>query len=187
MDWFGATGVRAWQDAPVPWELETERLRLRPLVPGDLDALHAVLSDPVSMRFYPRPFDREKTRAWIDRWIADYERGLGLLAIEERTTGGLVGDCGPSLQQVDDAAFVELGWHVRGDRQGRGYATEAGAACRDRAWQVFDVDRLISLIRPENVPSWKVARKLGFRPWRGTVRAGMAHVVWLIDRPDVSP
>jgi RimJ/RimL family protein N-acetyltransferase len=76
---------------------------------------------------------------------------------------------------------------VRGDRQGRGYATEAGAACRDRAWQVFDVDRLISLIRPENVPSWKVARKLGFRPWRGTVRAGMAHVVWLIDPPDVSP
>lgn len=169
----------------MPWELETERLRLRPLVPDDLDALLAVLSDPMSMRFYPKPFDRQMTRAWIDRWIDAYEDGLGLLGIEERKTGELVGDCGPSLQQVEADSFVELGWHVRGDRQGRGYATEAGAACRHHAWEVLDVDRLISLIRPENVPSWKVARKLGFRPWRGTVRAGMAHVVWSIERLSV--
>jgi RimJ/RimL family protein N-acetyltransferase len=54
---------------------------------------------------------------------------------------------------------------------------------KTHAW----IDRLISLIRSENVPSWKVARKLGFRPWRGTVRAGMAHVVWSIERPDVIP
>jgi RimJ/RimL family protein N-acetyltransferase len=171
----------------MPWELETERLRLRPLVPGDLDALHAVLSDPVSMRFYPAPFDRQRTRAWIDRWIAGYDEGLGLMAIVERDTGELVGDSGPSLQEVDGEPFVELGWHVRLDRQGRGYATEEGAACRDHAWQVLEVDRLISLIRPENVPSWKVAQKLGFRPWRGTVRAGMAHVVWSLERPGLSP
>ena len=48
-----------------------------------------------------------------------------------------------------------------------------------------DADLLISLVRPENVPSWRVARRLGFRAWRGTVRAGMAHVVWRLDRPDV--
>jgi [ribosomal protein S5]-alanine N-acetyltransferase len=171
----------------MPRQLETARLRLRPLTPDDLGALHAVLSDPVSMRFYPAPFDRAKTRAWIDRWIAAYDHGIGLLGIEERDTGELVGDCGPSLQQVDGESFVELGWHVRRDRQGRGYATEAGAASRDHAWTVLDVDRLISLIRPENVPSWKVARKLGFRPWRGTVRAGMGHVVWSLERSDVSP
>jgi RimJ/RimL family protein N-acetyltransferase len=171
----------------MPWELETERLRLRPLVPADLGALHAVLSDPVSMRFYPAPFDRARTRAWIDRWIAAYDGGIGLMAIEERETGQLVGDCGPSLQEVDGSSFVELGWHVRRDRQGRGYATEAGVACRDHAWTTLDVDRLISLIRPENVPSWRVARKLGFRPWRGTVRAGMAHVVWSLERSGVIP
>jgi [ribosomal protein S5]-alanine N-acetyltransferase len=175
------------KEVAMHWDLQTERLHLRPLVPDDLEAMHVVLSDPVSMRFYPRPFDRPRTRAWIDRWIADYEHGLGLLAIEERETKELVGDCGPSLQQVDGTSFVELGWHVRRDRQGRGYATEAGAVCRDHAWRVLDVDRLISLIRPENVPSWKVARKLGFRPWRGTVRAGMAHVVWSLERPAVSP
>jgi hypothetical protein len=52
---------------------------------------------------------------------------------------------------------------------------------KTRAW----IDRWISVIRPENVPSWEVARKLGFRPSRGTLRAGMARVVWSIERPDV--
>ncbi len=134
------------------------------------------------MRFYTAPFDREGTRAWIDAVLERYARdGFGLLSVEEKTTRDLIGDCGPMHQLVDGDGFVELGWHIRRDRQGRGFATEAGAACRDRAFGTLSVDRLISLIRPENVPSWNVARKLGFRPWRSTVRGGMGHVVWSIE------
>lgn len=152
----------------------------------DLDAVHAVLGDPVSMRFYPRPFSPAMCRAWIDRNLERYEReGFGLLAIVERATGDVIGDCGPTVQTVDGERFVELGWHVRRDRQGLGIATEAGRACRDEAWRVLDDDELISLIRPENVASWRVARAVGFRPWRGTVRAGMGHLVWRLDRPVV--
>ena len=87
------------------------------------------------------------------------------------------------LMETGHGTFVELGWHVRPDRQGQGFAIEAGRACRDEAWRVLGVDRLISIIRPENVPSWSVARALGFLPWRGDVRAGMAHVLWSIERP----
>jgi RimJ/RimL family protein N-acetyltransferase len=166
------------------WHLETQRLRLRPMSFDDLDAFHAVVGDPVSMRFYPRPFTRDMAREWIERVLQRYQTdGIGLLAVEEKATGELIGDCGPMWQPVDDERFVELGWHVRRDRQGLGFAKEAGAACRDEAWRVLDVDLLISLVRPENAPSWSVARALGFRSWRGTVRAGMAHVVWRVDRP----
>jgi ribosomal-protein-alanine N-acetyltransferase len=172
----------------VPSELRTDRLRLRPFLESDLDALHAVLSDAVSMRFYPRPFDRDMTRGWIQRQLASYERdGTGLLAIEELATGEVIGDCGSTIQDVDGVLFVELGWHVRRDRQGNGFATEAGSACRDRVFQTMAPDPLISLIRPENVASWRVARALGFRPWRGTVRSGMGHVVWSIGPDGVPP
>jgi RimJ/RimL family protein N-acetyltransferase len=134
------------------------------------------------MRFYARPFDPEATRAWVVRWIDAYARdGVGLYAIEDRSTGEVIGDCGPSIQSVDGEPFVELGWHVRRDRQGRGVATEAATAWRDHLLGSGKVGHLISLIRPENVPSWRVARRLGFRPWRGTIRAGMAHVVWLLE------
>ncbi len=68
-------------------------------------------------------------------------------------------------------------------RQGTGIATEAGAACRDWAFAELREPFLISLIRPENVASWRVAQKLGFRIWRGTIRAGWGHVVHRLDRP----
>jgi [ribosomal protein S5]-alanine N-acetyltransferase len=167
----------------VTWHLETERLLLRPMVPDDLDAFLPVVSDTVSMRFYPKPFDREMVLTWIERVQERYERdGFGLLAVVERETEEMVGDCGPVLMETDHGTFVELSWHIRRDRQGFGYATEAGRGCRDHAWDALDVDRLISIIRPENVPSWSVARALGFQPWRGDVRAGMAHIIWLLER-----
>jgi RimJ/RimL family protein N-acetyltransferase len=123
-------------------------------------------------------------RMWIDRMQERYERdGFALFAVVERATGQMIGDCGPMIQDVDGDALVELGWHIRRDRQGLGFATEAGAACRDEAWRTIAPERLISLIRPENVPSWSVARKLGFRPWRPHIRVGMAHVVWSMEPP----
>jgi len=165
------------------WHLETPRLVLRPMALSDLDALAPILGDPRSMRFYPRPFDRSMVTGWIERTLERYDDdGYGLLAVVERATGEVIGDCGPTRQIVDGDDFVELGWHIRPDRQGVGFATEAGAACRDHAWAALDPPRLISLVRPENVPSWSVANALGFRPWRGTVRAGMAHVVWSLER-----
>jgi RimJ/RimL family protein N-acetyltransferase len=151
----------------------------------DEDALLAVLGDPISMRFYPRPFDRLAVRVWIGRVRDRYEReGFGLLTVVERSSGEVVGDCGPMLMETGHGMHVELGWHIRRDRQGLGLAGEAGEACRDHAWSALGVDHLISIIRPENVPSWRVARRVGFRAWRGDVRAGMAHVLWRLDAED---
>lgn len=166
--------------------IETERLRLRPFRPdgADIDAMLAVLGDRVSMRYYPAAFDRDGTGTWIDRQLERYERdGFGLLAIEDRTTGETIGDCGPTVQEADGVSHVELGWHVLASRQRRGIATEAGAACRDAAFAALDVPFLISLIRPENVPSRRVAEKLGFEVWRGTIRAGWGHLIYRLDRP----
>jgi len=165
--------------------IETERLRLRPLRDdrSDVEALLAVLGDPESMRFYPAPFDREATRAWIDRQLERYERdGFGLLAIEDRATGEVIGDCGPTVQEADGESYVELGWHVLGSRQGQGIATEAGVACRDAAFVSLAAPFLISLIRPENSPSRRVAEKLGSEIWRGTIRAGWGHLIYRLDR-----
>lgn len=166
--------------------IETERLRLRPFHDdaSDLDTLLAVLGDERSMRYYPAPFDRAGARGWIERQLERYERdGFGLLVIEDRATGELIGDCGPTVQEADGESFVELGWHVLRARQGQGIATEAGAACRDAAFASLDAPFLISLIRPENRPSWRVAEKLGFEIWRGTIRAGWAHLIYRLDRP----
>jgi RimJ/RimL family protein N-acetyltransferase len=167
-----------------PPVLETERLRLRPFARdlSDLEALHEVVGDATSMRWYPAPFDLDTTRAWIERQCERYEvDGTGLLVIEDRETGQLLGDCGASYQDVDGEPLLELGWHVLRARQGQGIATEAGTACRGWAFAELAPPFLISLIRPENIPSRRVAEKLGFEIWRGTIRAGWAHLVYRLD------
>lgn len=168
-------------DHPV---IETERLRLRRLTTDDVGPLLAVLGDAETMRWYPEPFDRDGVAAWIERAIQSYERhGFGLLAVEDRSTGELVGDCGPTVQLVDGEPHVELGWHTRRDRWGQGIATEGGAACRDWCFANLAVDHLISLIRPENRQSWRVAEKLGMSIWKETTRATFRHYVYRLARP----
>ena len=164
--------------------IETERLRLRPMTPADVDALSLVLGDAETMRWYPSPFDRDGVVRWIENNVRRYERdGFGLLAVEERSTGEVLGDCGPTVQLVDGESYVELGWHTRRDRWGEGIATEGGEACRAWCWSNLDADHLISLIRPENRQSWRVAEKLGMTVWKETMHAGLLHRVYRIDRP----
>jgi RimJ/RimL family protein N-acetyltransferase len=168
----------------MPIRIRTERLLLRPLTTDDVDSLLRILGDPQTMRWYPAPLEREDVVGWIERQRDRYEHdGFGLLGVEESATGEFLGDCGPTVQNVDGDPHVELGWHVRRDRWGEGIATEGGAACRDWCWANLDVDHLISLIRPENRQSWRVAEKLGMTIWRETIRADMRHFVYRMDRP----
>jgi [ribosomal protein S5]-alanine N-acetyltransferase len=168
------------------FELHTARLRLRPYRVDDVDAFHAIVGDPETMRYYPAPCSREGTRLWIEKNVARYrEDGFGLLMVEDVATGELVGSCGPAVQVVDDVREVELGWHVRRDRWGEGIAPEAAGACRDWAFGSVDADHLIALVRPVNEPSKRVAEKIGMTVWKETLfnaELRWPHLVYRIDR-----
>jgi RimJ/RimL family protein N-acetyltransferase len=142
--------------------IETERLRLRELTRADVDALHKVLGDAETMEWYPHPYSIDEVKRWIEWSLDNYARlRHGLWGMVLKETDELMGDCGLTVQFVDGAPFVEVGWHVRRDHWNKGYATEAGLASRDWAFENLDITNLISLVRPENVPSWRVAEKLG--------------------------
>jgi len=140
----------------------TQRLAFREMTASDLDAMADLLGDPEVMAFYPRPKSRAEALGWIEWNQRLYrERGFGLWAIELRDTGAFVGDCGLTPQEVDGMPEVEVGYHVRRLLQGRGYATEAAAASRDYARDVLGLGRLIAIIDPRNVPSQRVAKRIG--------------------------
>ena len=165
------------------FRLETERLLLRPYREGDLDDLHAMFSDPEHMRWYPAPFDRDGTQAWVGRTFERYrDDGFGLWIVEDRETGAFVGTVGPTTQLVDDVEHVEIGWHTRPGRKGEGIAPEAAAAAADWAFENLDIDHVISLVRPENPGSNRVAQKLGMQVDREVDRQGMRHYVYRLDR-----
>jgi RimJ/RimL family protein N-acetyltransferase len=81
--------------------------------------------------------------------------------VESKSTGEFLGNCGPVRRLVDGVSEVEVGWHVKRSHWRRGIATEAARECCRYAFEDLGMTRLISLIRPENVPSRGVAEKLG--------------------------
>jgi [ribosomal protein S5]-alanine N-acetyltransferase len=141
--------------------IETPRLVLRPLTLKDEEVLAAVLGDAETMRWYPRPLTREQVREWIERQMGRYGSGSGLLGMIEKQTGKLIGDCGPVWQDIDRGTELEIGYHVNRERWGQGFATEAARWTIDYAFDTLDVDHVISMIRPENVQSRRVAEKNG--------------------------
>jgi RimJ/RimL family protein N-acetyltransferase len=166
--------------------LETPRLILREFSLRDVDALARVLSDPETMRFYPAPCDRKGVEGWIARNRQRYaEDGHGLWAMVLKTDGQLIGDCGLTIQTVDGLGELEIGYHVRRDYWKQGLATEAARACRDLGFAHYSVDRLISLIRPENLPSRRVAEKNGMTVWKEVARGGIPHLVYCIRREPI--
>lgn len=166
--------------------LQTQRLSLREFVPEDVEALAAVLSDPETMHYYPAPFDRAGVADWIQRNRTRYaDDGFGLWAMIRNVTGELIGDCGLVRQSVDGMEEIEIGYHVRRDLWGRGYASEAAGTCRDHGFAALTVDRLISLIRPENLASRRVAEKNGMTLWKEVTRANLLHYVYAIRRGQV--
>ncbi|HYB53446.1 MAG TPA: GNAT family N-acetyltransferase [Thermoanaerobaculia bacterium] len=159
--------------------LETPRLRLRELALEDLDFVAEMLGDRDVMRFYPKPLDREESRQWIERQLLRYsDHGHGLWMAEDRSTGAPVGQVGLVLQQVEGDWEPEIGYLIHRPFWRRGFASEAALAVRDDAFGARGERRVISLIRPENLPSQGVARKIGMAPEREVHFLGSRHVVF---------
>ena len=139
----------------------------------------ALLGDEQVMRHYPRPKTRDEAQGWIDWNQRLYrEHGFGLWLVTLAETGEFVGDCGLTVQQVDGATEIEVGYHVRSDLQGRGYATEAAAAARDFASDTLGLHRLIAIIKPENTPSQRVAAKIGLQLEKQSIVHGEDCVIY---------
>lgn len=163
---------------------ETDRLVLRHMVPGDLDALFAVLGDPVTMKYYPSAFHRDDVTRWIEWCIDSYEKnGYGLYAMVLKKTNAVIGDCGHARQEVDGKTEIEIGYHVLREHWGQGYATEAARGAVAYGFDTLCAKRLISLIRPENTASRRVAEKVRMKIDREILRKGFRHFVYSLARP----
>jgi RimJ/RimL family protein N-acetyltransferase len=177
--------------------LETERLLLRRPRLEDVDAVLEYISDPEVMQFIggmgrgDRAEAQEAVERWIERWEAN---GFGQLSVVRRKDGRWVGRTGllvwdravwfPSNLSEAAEPEIELGWTFARAHWGHGYATEAALAARRWAQDELGVERLISLIDPDNARSIRVAEKLGASPVETVDLDGHAAVVWLHPRAE---
>ena len=151
--------------AAIRFPIETERLLLRPFTLHDAEELHRTWGDPASQRFggdWPRPETSDDTRRYLEPVVAGQaERGYASWAVVERASGRLIGDCG--LFPADGVGpDVELAYGLAPDVWGRGYATEAAAACVRVGFGELGLERIVADVDPANTASVRVLEKLGF-------------------------
>lgn len=165
--------------------LETPRLRLRMFAQADAEAYADMLADPEVARYLSHGQPLSPSEAWrhmamlLGHWQLF---GFGPWAVEERASGELVGRIGP----YDPAGWpgLELIWTIRRQSWGQGYATEGARAALAYVFEQMRCDRVISLIRPQNAASIRVAEKLGQRLQERTDFYGEAALVYGIRREE---
>ncbi|MBS0210206.1 MAG: GNAT family N-acetyltransferase [Planctomycetes bacterium] len=172
----------------MPTILQTPRLRLREMTPDDLDFLATMLADAEVMRWYPKQLDRIESLAWLDRQLLRYQRdGYGIWLAERRNDGTPIGQIGPVQQSATGTNEAGITYLVHRPYWRQGYATEGAAAVRDYIWNTIGQRRAITLIRPENVPSQGVARKLGMTRAEGVYQlANFDHWLFVAEQETVS-
>jgi RimJ/RimL family protein N-acetyltransferase len=160
--------------------LETERLHLRPLRTADIEEFIALSEDPEIARFVKaldRPQAEERLRAIAREWR---ERGHGIFAVLHRGDRRFLGRLG--LSYWPQFGETEVGWVLRRDAWGRGYASEAARAILDWGFEALPAPYFTAMIAPDNERSIRVARGLGLSPLRRDVLNGTAVVVYAVTR-----
>lgn len=142
--------------------IRTERLVLREWRDADRDDWAAMNADPEVMEFFPSTLDRDQADAAFDRIsTALATRGWGLWAVEHE--GRFLGFTGLSPVGFD-AHFTpatEIGWRLRRDSWGRGFASEAARAATSFAFDELELDELVSFTSTANTRSRAVMERIG--------------------------
>jgi len=152
--------------------IETERLTLRNWREGDLARFAAVTNTPAVMRWLGGPLDQAALSAMEQRVLTCHERhGHCFWLVERKADGGtlsgeVLGFCG--LKRADApgspiAGEFEIGWRLREDAWGQGYAKEAASAALDAAFDQFQAPHVHAITVIENTASWGLMERLGMR------------------------
>ncbi len=143
---------------------ETERLIMREMTQADFDNWKAVLSDPETMKHYPKPYDDNGVQRWINWTLSNYEKyGFGLWALVLKETGEFIGDCGITMQNINGKELPEIGYHLNKNYHRRGYASEAARKCMEFAFDTMNFPAIYSYMTASNVASYGVAIKNGMK------------------------
>src|SRR5687768_13825348 len=146
-------------------EIRTERLLLRRARESDLEGIHAVLSDARATHYWSAPPHTtvEQTKTWLQSMIE---------APPEESDDFVVTLAGAVIGKLGAWRLPEVGYILRSDHWGRGFAREAMSAFLRHAFETREVPELIADVDPRNIPSLKLLAAAGF------VETGRATGTW---------
>jgi RimJ/RimL family protein N-acetyltransferase len=166
-------------------KIVSKRLILRGFEEEDLDAYAEMCGDSEVMRYIGTGQTLSRSESWrnmammLGHWKL---RGYGMWAVEERQSGEMIGRVG--CLKPEGWIDFEIGWSIRRAFWGQGFATEAGKKAIAYAFEELQQTHVISLIRPENIASQRVAEKLGEKLQGKTELMGGEALIFGISREE---
>jgi Acetyltransferases, including N-acetylases of ribosomal proteins len=149
-------------------EIVTDRLILRPFRDEDRAANAQIFADPQVRRFALGTLDARAANARIDRAMAEYhKRGFGMLAVEDRRDGALIGMLGLTgftdalRAAIPSRPELQIAWQLARHAWGRGLATEGALAMLDHAFSALEATEVVAVTASINTPSRRVMVKSG--------------------------
>lgn len=146
--------------------IETSRLRLRDWQEADFEPFSRMNADEEVMRYFPKALSKEKSDAFAQAIIAEIkEFGFGLYAVEVKEANEFIGFIGfhRATFESDFTPCIEIGWRLKKEAWGRGYATEGAKACLQYGFEELGFDEIFSFTADINEPSKHVMRKIGLQ------------------------
>jgi len=140
---------------------ETQRLILRQWQESDIAPFAEMNSDPEVMKYFPKTLSFDETLEMYDRCKGN-KKGFGLYPAEEKISGKFIGFVGlnnPSYMP----GCVEIGWRLRKEFWGKGYATEAAKKWLSIGFGEYGLDEIISFTTPQNIKSQEVMKRIGMK------------------------
>jgi len=167
---------------------ETERLIIRKLTRRDIPVWAEFFLDKESFDFIGLEDNKlpcDHAEEWLDRQFKRYSTGeYGLMAVVEKETMRLVGQCGIILMNVQKEGELELGYHIISKYRGKGYATESAVVFRDYIFEKEAADSAITVINTGNKLSMKVSNKIGFIREKETECMNRPSYLYRLTRQD---
>src|ERR1700744_3780892 len=146
--------------------IETARLILRPWTEADVASFMRATNTPAVMEHLGGVTPSENFQAMFERVQAcQRENGFCLWLMERHGEKEPLGFCGFKICLVGPInGKIEIGWRLREDAWGRGYAREAATACLEWGSRNLDVPEIFAITVPANSRSWGLMERLGMRP-----------------------
>ena len=147
--------------------IETDRLVLRDWREADAEPFFSGTNTPAVMRWLGGVMDDDGKQALLDR-VAGCRAANGFCfwIVERKADGEILGFCGLKRADAPGSSVtgaMEVGWRLREDAWGQGYAKEAATASLDVAFERFGADEVVAMTVVENEPSWGLMKRLGMR------------------------
>ncbi len=143
---------------------QTRRLLLRRWRESDREPFARLNADPHVMEFFPAPRSSEESDQLVEQFEADFlQHGFGICAVELMEDHSFIGFIGLNVATFS-AHFtpcVEIGWRLSAAHWGRGLATEGAREMVRQAFDVLQLEELVSFTVPTNIRSRRVMEKLG--------------------------